>query len=205
MCLSKPVILTFIKYCYRSKKKKWLLVRWETASHHTTRRSDNLFFSISIRLSPQVNRLFSSTFRPCLWRMRPARRGGKASRDLPLVVQRRPPFAGRGLSHSSLSWRGVPPIHQACQQWHPFPLRARRLGTSGLDCIADTHREQHTDTLMDSFIRPFITQGANGKSQCTEYHSNAMLLLPSRPADSMEGQNNLLDNVSLNTGNHLDH
>lgn len=137
--------------------------------------------------------------------MRPARRGGKASRDLPLVVGRRPPFAGRGLSHSSLSWRGVPPIHQACQQWHPFPLRARRLGTSGLDCIADTHREQHTDTLMDSFIRPFITQGANGKSQCTEYHSNAMLLLPSSPADSMEGQNNLLDNVSLNTGNHLDH
>lgn len=177
MCLSKPVILTFIKYCYRSKKKSFVFPHKSTA-----------WF-----------------FRPCQWRMRPARRGGKASRDLPLVVQRRPPFAGRGLSHSSLSWRGVPPIHQACQQWHPFPLRARRLGTSGLDCIADTHGEQHTDTLMDSFIRPFITQGANGKSQCTEYHSNAMLLLPSRPADSMEGQNNLLDNVSLNTGNHLDH
>lgn len=145
-----------------------------------------------------------STFGPRWWTMQPAMRGGRASRDFPSVVQRRPPFAGRGLSHSSLSWRGVPPIHQACQQWHPFPPRARRLGTSGLDCIADTHREQHTDTLMDSFIRPFITQGANGKSQCTEYHSNATLLLPSRPVDSAEGQNNLLDNVSLNTGNHLD-
>lgn len=98
-----------------------------------------------------------------------------ASHGLPLVVVHRPPFGGRGLSHSSLSWCGMPPIHQACQQWHPFPLCARRLGTSGPDCIPDTHREQHTDTLMDSFIRPFITQGANGESQCTECHSIAQL------------------------------
>lgn len=107
------------------------------------------------------------------------------SHVLPLVVEHRPPFARRGLSHSSLSWSCVPPIHQACQQWHPFPLCARRLGMSGPDCIPDTHREQHTDTLMDSFIRPFITQGANGKSQCTECHGNAMLL-PSRPTDIMD-------------------
>ena len=106
-----------------------------------------------------------------------------ASHDLPLVVEHRPPFGRRGLSHSSLSWRGMPPIHQACQQWHPFPLCARRVGTSGPDCISDTHREQHTDTLMDSFIRPFITQGANGESQCTECHSIAKLCcLPSRPS-----------------------
>lgn len=108
------------------------------------------------------------------------------SRGLPSEAESRLPFARRGLSHSSLSQPGVPPIHQACQRWHPFPVCARRLGTSGPDCIPDTHREQHTDTLMDSFIRPFITQGANGKSQCTECHSKAMLL-PSRPTERIDG------------------
>lgn len=53
------------------------------------------------------------------------------------------------------------------------------------ECLPDTHREQHTDTLMDSFIRPFITQGGNGKSQCTECHSKAMLL-PSRPTERID-------------------
>lgn len=104
------------------------------------------------------------------------------SRAFPLVAEPSPPLKRRGLSHSSLSRRGVPPIHQACQRWHPFPVRARRLGTSWPDCIPHTHREQHTDTLMDSFIRPFITQGANGKSQCSERHGKAMLL-PSRPPE----------------------
>lgn len=129
-----------------------------------------------------------------------------ASHDLPSVVEHRPPFAGRGLSHSSLSWCGVPPIHQACQRWHPFPLCARRLGTSGPDYIPDTHREQHTDTLMDSFIRPFITQGANGESQCTECHSQcyAVALLPyCYHGQAFRGQNNLPDSVSLDTGNHV--
>lgn len=102
-----------------------------------------------------------------------------ASHDLPSVVEHRPPLSGRGLSHSSLSQRGVPPIHQGCQQWHPFPLCARRLGTSGAACIPDTRREQHTDTLMDLFIRPFITQGANGESQCTVSQQCTALPLPS--------------------------
>ena len=75
-------------------------------------------------------------------------------------------------SHSSLSRCVVPSIHQDCQRWHAFPLCAPRPGPSGTHCIPDTHRERHTDTLMDLFIRPFITQGANGESQCTDCHGN---------------------------------
>lgn len=116
----------------------------------------------ALRLPPRSVRLMVDATNKGRW---------PPSRVFPVVAKhppRPPPFGGRGLSHSSLSRRGVPPIHQACQRWHPFPVCARRLGTSWPDCIPDTHREQHTDTLMDSFIRPFITQGANGKSQCTE-------------------------------------
>lgn len=133
--------------------------------------------------------------------MQLGRRGGgrSTSHDHPSVVEHRPPSVGRGPSHSSLSWCGVPPIHQACQQWHPFPLCARRLGTSGPDCIPDTHREQHTDTLMDLFIRPFITQGANGESQwtATARHRYAVALSAYYcHGRAFRGQNNLVDEVS---------
>lgn len=81
-------------------------------------------------------------------------------------------------------------IRQACQHWHPTSMRAH---------LSLTASQIHTDTLMESFIRPFITEEA--ESQCSTSHSNPQFCCcPLRPQMSRIGAqlNEAPDWVSFN-------